>query len=64
LLVPKEGSHDQILGEAVLGKAQALLNGFAAYHKGVRKVESLCLAAAQRASGTVSNFRVTRGAEG
>jgi glycosyltransferase involved in cell wall biosynthesis len=47
LLASREGSNEQIHAEAVLGKAQALLDGFRAYHRGVRKIQRLCVAAEQ-----------------
>ncbi|MBV8902123.1 MAG: glycosyltransferase family 2 protein [Acidobacteriia bacterium] len=64
LLTEKEGSSEQIFAESVLGKAQALLSGFRAYHQGAEKVQKLCQAAAGPANGRTPGFAVSRSAEG
>jgi glycosyltransferase involved in cell wall biosynthesis len=45
LLGVREGDHDKVQAEAVLGKAQALMSGFRAYRKGMRQVHRLVVAA-------------------
>jgi glycosyltransferase involved in cell wall biosynthesis len=44
----KEGDHDQILAEAMLGRVQFLMSGFLAYCRGMRHFQRLLLAAAER----------------
>jgi glycosyltransferase involved in cell wall biosynthesis len=64
LLSTKEGNHNQIFAEAVVGKAQGLLEGFRAYQKGVGRVRSLTLAAAELANSPAPDFCLSPVAEG
>jgi glycosyltransferase involved in cell wall biosynthesis len=54
LLGGKEGDHDQIQAESTLGRTQALLTGFLAYRRGMRRVQQLRSAAAERSGSSYS----------